>query len=476
MNSMRKITRKPCHMNFSKSCLVLAISQAIAPTVLAANIVVDTSGDISTNDSICTLREAIESANSNPGNSENGCVSGDSELVDSIGFDLSVFPITSPNNSIALNSSLPTVSESATITGQGIGGLTIDAQSSGSVILVSNATVSLNSLNITGGNANSGGGILVSSGSVTLSNSSVSGNSASNFGGGIRVVSGHVNLNNSTVSGNHASSGGGGLMSSGSGSFALSNSTVTGNSSSHSGGGIYAHSINVFFSLSNSTVSGNSAANRSGGIHVFAGASVNLSNSTVSNNSAGSLGGGVFSNSSSITLINSTVTGNSAATGGGISSFTSDVSMTNNIIAGNFAEVGAEINDYDGTTAFTQHNNLFGSSNHTNAAAFANFTPNTTAITGTSNGTHRRNISATLSPLADNGGATLTHALPDDSLAIDAGDTAICESEPISSLDQRGEIRPAGEACDIGSYEGGQKTEPFFTVPLSDGKAVIFSL
>ncbi len=59
-----------------------------------------------------------------------------------------------------------------------------------------------------------------------------------------------------------------------------------------------------------------------------------------------------------------------------------------------------------------------------------------------------------LGPLQDNGGPTLTHALEDGSLAVDAalGDC------PAS--DQRGEPRPMGLGCDVGAFELG-------AVPLS---------
>jgi hypothetical protein len=53
-----------------------------------------------------------------------------------------------------------------------------------------------------------------------------------------------------------------------------------------------------------------------------------------------------------------------------------------------------------------------------------------------------------LGPLADNGGLTKTHALLNNSPAIDSG---YCVYSPES--DQRGEVRPAGSGCDIGAYE-----------------------
>lgn len=53
-----------------------------------------------------------------------------------------------------------------------------------------------------------------------------------------------------------------------------------------------------------------------------------------------------------------------------------------------------------------------------------------------------------LEPLADNGGATLTRALPANSPAINAGVATGCPA-----TDQRGITRPQGAGCDIGAFE-----------------------
>ncbi len=60
-----------------------------------------------------------------------------------------------------------------------------------------------------------------------------------------------------------------------------------------------------------------------------------------------------------------------------------------------------------------------------------------------------------LLPLADNGGATQTMALPADSPAIGEGDEAVCVNSPVNRIDQRGLLRMAGSdhSCDIGAVE-----------------------
>ena len=98
------------------------------------------------------------------------------------------------------------------------------------------------------------------------------------------------------------------------------------------GGGIR-NQGNGTLTLTNSTVSGNEAQSVGG---IFSSSAVTLTNSTVSGNEAGTFGGGIFS-SSAVTLTNSTVSGNEAGTfGGGIFSI-GDVTLTNSTVSGNQA-------------------------------------------------------------------------------------------------------------------------------------------
>jgi hypothetical protein len=66
----------------------------------------------------------------------------------------------------------------------------------------------------------------------------------------------------------------------------------------------------------------------------------------------------------------------------------------------------------------------------------------------------RNNTNPLLGPLANNGGFTMTHALPRNSPAVDTGTNTGCPS-----TDQRGIARPQignlGDQaiCDIGAYE-----------------------
>ncbi len=57
-----------------------------------------------------------------------------------------------------------------------------------------------------------------------------------------------------------------------------------------------------------------------------------------------------------------------------------------------------------------------------------------------------------LGPLQDNGGSTWTHLPGPNGSAIDAADPVLCGSAPFD-VDQRGNARPQGPACDIGATE-----------------------
>jgi hemolysin type calcium-binding protein len=128
---------------------------------------------------------------------------------------------------------------------------------------------------------------------------------------------------------------------------------------------------------------------------------------------------------------------------------TSSITLRRTLIAGNSAtKVGDEMDKAGGSVTANNHN-LFGHSGLSAAQAFANFTPDATDITATSEGTNTP-LSAILEPtLANNGGPTETQNLVPGSLAIDASPVdAAC-----LPTDQRGVARPQGPACDIGAVE-----------------------
>jgi hypothetical protein len=112
--------------------------------------------------------------------------------------------------------------------------------------------------------------------------------------------------------------------------------TITGGTTSGGGGG--GIGANGAVTVTNSTISGNHAATGGG---IFASGAVTVTNSTVSNNTTSSDGGGIFAGGA-VTVTNSTIGGNTATGGvaggggGGILAL-GVVTVTNSAITGNHA-------------------------------------------------------------------------------------------------------------------------------------------
>jgi len=442
---------------------------------------VSSSGDLTLNDT--TVRDGLSATGYGGGidnfgtvTLNNSIVSGNSTSSSSLGGGGGIFNY----GTLTLNSS--TVSDnSASSTGyaSSYGGGIANA----GTVTLNSSTVSGNSASASSGSTYGGG--IYNEGTVTLTDSTVSDNSASSQGGGIfNMSTGTVTLDSSVVSGNAVSSVGasygGGIVSGG--TLMLTDSTVTANSavstssdstSMAGGGGMYCGGT---VTLTNSTVSGNSASSTSSGSStttisagggIVGSGTLTLINSTVSGNSASStntsaatvssLGGGIYGGT--VTLINSTVSGNSVATtassaatinlssGGGIYG-TTTLTLQSSVISGNSASgSGNEISV--GSTITADSYNLFGHSGETGAEAFGGFTPGTNDVNATSDGTNPTALSDILSPLTDNGGLTMTHALVPGSPAIDLDPS--CSTG--LTTDQRGLPRPDGDGCDAGSFE-----------------------
>ncbi len=354
-------------------------------------------------------------------------------------------------------------SGSLTLTGSTVSGNTA-VFDGGGILSSGAATLTVTNSTVSGNTAAGNGGGILNFGTLTLTNSTVSGNTPGGVGGGI-LNYGTLTVANSTVSGNTtAGGGGGGIYNNLGGTLTLANSTVSGNTTGGNGGGIYAKSGTV--TLTNSTVSGNTASVRGGGIFNITGGTLAVTNSTVSGNTAGGDGGGIR-NSGTLTLTNSTVSGNTASThGGGVYNFGGTVTLTNVTITNNTADSDSNGSGDGGGVARGG-----GTVNLKNTILGGNMDPSSdpdcfgaltsqgynliqTVSAGCSiGGVTTGNVtgqSANLSPLAFNvPGTTQTHALLLGSPAIDAG-SPDC---PPPAGDQRGVVRPAGNACDIGAYE-----------------------
>ena len=206
--------------------------------------------------------------------------------------------------------------------------------------------------------------------------------------------------------------------------------------------------------LLNSTISGNTGS-YGGGVGNFGGTFTVL-NSTISGNSAIVRGGGVANYGGTLTVLNSTISGNSAALGGGVAcQLGGTLTLARTLVSGNTAPTGPEIFNYVASgTVLADNHNLFGVDG---TAGVEGFSPGATDIVPPA-GVLLPDI---LDPtLAFNGGPTQTHALVPGSPAIDAGGPVCTDAngDPLLT-DQRGKPRVVDgdgdgtAACDIGAFE-----------------------
>jgi hypothetical protein len=352
------------------------------------------------------------------------------------------------------------ISDLSLANGTYAGGLAACINASGSLTLT---RVDISGCQTTGGGPQFAAAVIAST--LAMTDSTVTGSTGTTAGpGDTRVVLGAVyadtaELVNSTISGNTITSESGG----------------NGTNYFTAGGGLY---VRGDASITQSTISGNTATTTGTGLDaigggVFATGDLIIENSTIDGNVVDGDGGGVFKARFSnygdpgtfMTIANSTISGNSAARGGGISSARPST-IANSTIAFNdaqngaggmiFQPVGADNLQFDFQSTILASNtvgetatlptdlgstgNLIvaGASNVIgDAGAFA-LPPDTLAD------------DPLLVALADNGGPTRTHALEEDSPAIDAGNNA-----GAFEFDQRGEGFPrvVGAAADIGAFE-----------------------
>jgi CSLREA domain-containing protein len=246
--------------------------------VAGTTIVVNSKGDGAKTGN-CTLREAIDAANTNL--AVDGCAAGSSTEQDAIHFALGT------QATIILDSTLPTI--------RGRSGLAIDGQKAKITIsgddkvgvfqVNEGAKLSLLHLTVANGfSRGNGSGLINNGGQVMVTKSTFSGN-RSIFGGAISN-GGPLIVEKSTFSGNSAKRNGGGIFNAD--KLTVSNSTFSGNSSVNNGGGIASV---TFLKVSNSTFSGNSTSNDGGVIHT-SGFTATLKNTIVANSTNGKNCGG----------------------------------------------------------------------------------------------------------------------------------------------------------------------------------------
>jgi len=237
---------------------------------------------------------------------------------------------------------------------------------------------------------------------------------------------------------------GGGILNLG--TLTLVATTVSGNQTDRGGGGI----VNLgTLTVLGSTISGNTVTgySKAGGLNGTGqgggidsrpntgSSTLTIRNSTVSGNQVPTDGAGVYLGNGTFTFDSVTITENSGTTGAGIwiaGSQPGTLTIGNSVVEGNPPFLNQCTISSGGMVAVVDQGfNLFG--------------PGSCGLVNGVNG-NIVGANSQLLPLADNGGPTQTHAPKLDSPVLDAGSTTL-------TTDQRGQGRPVGPAKDIGAFE-----------------------
>jgi hypothetical protein len=257
----------------------------------------------------------------------------------------------------------------------------------------------------------------------------------------------------------------------------ISNGLPQGPFPQNAGGGIY--NDHTVLTVGSCTLSDNSATSDSigGGILNDGGgtgsATLTVVNSTLSGNTAG-FGGGIFNSgivgNATLTVVNSTLSGNSAFQWGGGAIYndgqangSAALIITNSTLSGNSAADGGGIYNEGAVAATTQIGNTImkagvsGSNIFNGVGTVTSLGYNLSSDDGggslTATG-DQINTDPILGPLQNNGGPTFTHASLSNSPAIDMG-----KDIGATGQDQRGSVRPVTYDVSITPPSGGDRSD-----------------
>ena len=301
------------------------------------------------------------------------------------------------------------------------------------------ATVAISGLTLTGGDSATAGGAIFSTELLDLVDVNIVDNHSAERGGAI-YTSQLVTLLQSTIDSNTAGDDGGGIHTTG--GVHLTESTVSENSSGDEGGAISIEGIGANSGqeilVTSSTISGNTSVGNGGGLHVL------------------------DENPTKLRVLHSTIYDNdsSAGTGGGIYQYDGVLVLDHSIIAGNTDNGTAP--DLDNINFFADPVILakYSFIGTEKGADIDQVEPNQIGGAGAP-------LNPQLSPLADNGGPTLTHKPVETSPVLDSGNPNI----PFpAEFDQRGEgfARIVGGFIDIGAIETTGFNDTVFVDTLLD--------
>jgi hypothetical protein len=350
-----------------------------------------------------------------------------------ITFDATVFASTRTITLTAGQLELGDTSGTETITGP-TAGVTVSGGGTVGVFQVdAMVTASISDLTIADGAAPSGGGI-DNDGTLTIVDSSIASNQGTGFlsyGGGI-VNTGHLTIDQSQVVGNMASDGGGIYNT---GALTIEQSQIVGNTAVSTGGGLD---------------------------QVIDNPAVAVITDALFSSNVATVGAGI-ENESDMTIVNSTIAGNSGVEGGGINTLAGGdansllLTIEDCTIVDNS---GSDLYNWDiltPTTDVVVGNTIFSTVSGDIQSQGYNLIGNSSGGLGFAS-TDLLNVAPMLGPLQDNGGPTLTESPLPGSPAIDAGDNALAV-DPSTGLplttDQRGigYSRIVNGIVDIGALE-----------------------
>ena len=328
-------------------------------------------------------------------------------------------------------------------------GLTITGSEGGAAIYAQNdGDFTLTDVNVTGNNGEYGGGLYINNtGAFTLTNSNVSNNTATDQGGGVYIYdeTTSVTISNTTIVDNTADSAGGGIYAAYLADMTIVGSTFSGNTAGDDGGALYFGLYGAEVTISDSVFSANSASD-GGALRLTVDQVVTINNTTITGNTAGDYGGGIIiGEGGSLTINQSTIVENSAYQGGGLYVDGGDVVLSGTIISNNSAF------DSDGVDIYTwvEDGDVLSFDHSLVGLVKDSAEPNITDLGG-----NIRSSDPGLSPLADNGGRTMTMALLSTSAAVNAGPSPVATFVG-NEFDQRGTgyVRVFGPRADIGAFE-----------------------
>ncbi len=298
-------------------------------------------------------------------------------------------------------------------------------------------------------------------GDLTVNNLTIrDGNNAAN-GGAIQIFGGTVSLYNCVVTDNAAPGGSGGAI-------------------------LNAGTLNIYGStLTNNTAEDqNAISGEGGGGAIYNAGVLNIANTTIAGNRSWNDGAGIYNNNGVVRLTHVTITGNTADSnndgigqGGGVITLRGTVHIKNSLVAGNFdtmGGVGPEATTPDITRKADTARSLYLGTirsegyNLIGTVGAYNFDTNTIGdIYGDPSGATAVRYGATeltvvVDPLFEAGASI--YSLQPASPAIDRIPSESCRFISASNNplftdttpahgDQRGDLRPRGLRCDIGAHE-----------------------